>query len=293
MSKPKDPLPSPSHLFPHLQFPPSTLSPSLDPFTITTTTGFLPLYHPPTTLPAIFQPLTSLLDRLPVITSTGAPGLLATYTLGATVQSSLPDLTSEIDKLLTSDDELDLATVTAVFRDYAFLASAYLLEPCWETWSKDNSAGYGVGREVLPHAIAGPLYRCAEMCVLHFCDSLLISQADMYVRNRLEIPPFMSYAAAYSLYNYTLADPARGLEYDNLRLIRAFEKGLDPKSSEAGFVLTHVDMVKESSALVGGAVKVLDAVQAGRDSRDDVNEGFREILTGMEKVERCMEGTSS
>jgi indoleamine 2,3-dioxygenase len=56
--------------------------------------------------------------------------------------------------------------------------------------------------------------------------------------------PFMEYAGSYALFNYRLEDPKLGLEYDNLRLIRAFEHGLDPKSSEAGFVLVHVAMVK-------------------------------------------------
>jgi indoleamine 2,3-dioxygenase len=51
----------------------------------------------------------------------------------------------------------------------------------------------------------------------------------------------MEYAGSYALYNYRLNDPAKGLEYSNLRLIRAFEHGLDPASSEAGFVLVHVD----------------------------------------------------
>ena len=51
----------------------------------------------------------------------------------------------------------------------------------------------------------------------------------------------MEYAGSYALYNYRLEDPAKGLEYSNLRLIRAFEHGLDPSSSEAGFVLVHVD----------------------------------------------------
>jgi hypothetical protein len=42
------------------------------------------------------------------------------------------------------------------------------------------------------------------------------------------------------VYQYGPQD-AKGLsEYSNLRLIRSFEKGLDPKSSEAGFILTHV-----------------------------------------------------
>lgn len=43
--------------------------------------------------------------------------------------------------------------------------------------------------------------------------------------------PFMEYAGSYALYNYKLEDPSKGMEYDNIRLIRAFEHGLDPKSS--------------------------------------------------------------
>lgn len=107
---------------------------------------------------------------------------------------------------------------------------------------------------------------------------------------RLDIPPFLSYAAAYCLFNYTLDRPEEGLKYSNLRLVRAFERGLDHKSSEAGFVLTHVDMVKESPALVSGAVKVLDTIEKG-GPRSEVNDGFREILKAMEKIEACMEGT--
>lgn len=94
----------------------------------------------------------------------------------------------------------------------------------------------------------------------------------------------MSYAAAYSLFNYHLADPSKGLEYSNLRLVRGFERGLDPKSSEAGFILTHVDMVKESGGLISGALRVIDTLdQAG--PRSEVNDGFREVLKAMEKIE--------
>ena len=100
----------------------------------------------------------------------------------------------------------------------------------------------------------------------------------------------MSYAAAYSLFNYTLADPKKGLVYDNLRLVRAFEHGLNPKSSEAGFILTHIDMVKESNGLISGALKVVDTIEQD-GSRAEVNDGFREILASMEKIEACMEGT--
>jgi indoleamine 2,3-dioxygenase len=106
----------------------------------------------------------------------------------------------------------------------------------------------------------------------------------------LDLPPFLSYAASYALFNYTLENPSRGYEYDNLRLIRGFEHGLDPKSSEAGFILTHVDMVKETAPLILGAVQILDGVE--HDSRRAaVNEGFREILKAMEIIEASMEGT--
>ena len=63
----------------------------------------------------------------------------------------------------------------------------------------------------------------------------------------------MEYAGSYALYNYKLNDPSQPLIYDNISLIRAFEHGLDSKSSEAGFVLVHIDMVKESGGLVSGA----------------------------------------
>ena len=100
----------------------------------------------------------------------------------------------------------------------------------------------------------------------------------------------MSYAASYALFNYTLADRSKGLgEYSNLRLVRGFERGLDPKSSEAGFILTHVDMVKETGALVAGVLKVIDTIEQHGD-RNEINDGFRDILRTMEKIEASMEG---
>lgn len=123
-----------------------------------------------------------------------------------------------------------------------------------------------------------------QPCGVHF--SLF---ANVDIVNSLDLPPFLSYAASYALFNYTLENPSRGYEYDNLRLIRGFEHGLDPKSSEAGFILTHVDMVKETAPLIHGAVQILDGVE--HDSRRAaVNEGFREILRAMEVIEASMEG---
>lgn len=99
----------------------------------------------------------------------------------------------------------------------------------------------------------------------------------------------MSYAAAYSLYNYRLVDPSIGFsEYSNLHLVRAFERGLDPLSSEAGFVLTHVDMVQHSAGLVRGTVDMLDAVAASA-STSIVASSLELLLTTMVHVERSME----
>ena len=115
----------------HVHDDPATLSRAFDPFTVTVHNGFLPLQTPQVDLPEVFAPLTSLVDKMPIVKEDGTPGLLASYQLGPTIDlgNALPDLTDEIDKLVTSDGKPDWCAVTAAFRDSAFLASAYLLEP--------------------------------------------------------------------------------------------------------------------------------------------------------------------
>jgi len=108
-------------------------------------------------------------------------------------------------------------------------------------------------------------------------------------RSSAGFKPFMEYAGSYALFNYRLEDPSRGLEYDNLRLIRAFEHGLDPKSSEAGFVLVHVDMVQNSGPLVDGVVSALDACES--KDREAFDVGMEKIITSLTKVNQVMEST--
>ena len=98
----------------------------------------------------------------------------------------------------------------------------------------------------------------------------------------------MEYAGSYALFNYCLEDPALGMEYGNLRLIRAFEHGLDPSSSEAGFVLVHVDMVLHSGLLVKGAVDSLSACGGG--DRKAFNAGLEGVVEAMVKVNGVMDG---
>ncbi len=152
-----------ANLAPYLESDPAVLPDSLDPFTITAATGFMPLHAPLVKLPAAFDPVVSLVENMPVQKLDGTPGLLATYQFGHAVDDgALPNLTPEIATLTAPDGKLDLAKVTAIFRDYSFLSSAYLLEPCYARWDK-GLEGYGLGRQILPACLAGPLVKTAGM----------------------------------------------------------------------------------------------------------------------------------
>jgi indoleamine 2,3-dioxygenase len=93
---------------------------------------------------------------MPIKTLNGTPGLLATFTLGETILKELPDLTASIDKYKDN-----LPMMNALYRDYSFVASAYLLEPCHHRFIKGE--GYGLGRQTLPAIISRPISRCAEL----------------------------------------------------------------------------------------------------------------------------------
>ena len=129
---------------------------ALPAFMVSTTRGFLPRSDPVIGLPAEFDALESILTRMPIKTLDGTPGLLATSTLGDPVLTELPNLTSAIDKY-----KENLPLQNALYRDYSFLASAYLLEPCHERFMKGE--GYGLGRQTLPSIISLPISRCAEL----------------------------------------------------------------------------------------------------------------------------------
>ncbi|ROV96826.1 hypothetical protein VMCG_07922 [Cytospora schulzeri] len=231
---------------------------SLPAFMVSKPRGFLPRADPVWELPAEFEPLESILQRMPVKTASGEPGLLAHCRLGPTVDAEFPDLTWAVDK---HKDNLPL--MNALYRDYSFLLSAYLLEPCHERFMRGEP--YGLGRQSLPAVVARPMARVAELT---------------------GFMPFMEYAGSYALYNYKLVDPAKGMDYDNIRLIRAFEHGLDHTSSEAGFVLVHIDMVKNSGPLVAGTVEALDAAH---ENREALNAAMRKQLGALRKINATME----
>jgi hypothetical protein len=115
--------------------------------------------------------------------------------------------------------------------------------------------------------------------------SFFLSPIDIDLDYSAGFKPFMEYAGSYALFN-RLEDPARGLEYDNLRLIRAFEFGLDPTSSEAGFVLVHIAMVRHSGTLVTGAVDTLNGALA--KDRAKFDEGLSTLLAALEDINTVM-----
>ena len=129
---------------------------SLPAFMVSTTRGFLPRADPIISLPEEFKVLESILGDMPIKTTAGRPGLLATGMLGDTVERNLPDLSNEIEKY---KDNLPL--INALYRDYSFLASAYLLEPCHLRFMKGES--YGLGRQILPKNVAVPIAKVAAL----------------------------------------------------------------------------------------------------------------------------------
>lgn len=129
---------------------------SLPAFMVSTTRGFLPRQNPIVELPEEFAAVESLLQRMPVKLLSGEPGLLASFTFGDTLLKELPDLSAEVEKYRD-----DLVVMNALYRDYSFLASAYLLEPCHERYLRGEP--YGLGRQSLPRSIALPIVKVAEM----------------------------------------------------------------------------------------------------------------------------------
>ena len=142
----------------------SPIPPSLDylpAFTVSRDRGFLPRADPPSALPDVFSVLESILQRMPIRTASGEPGLLDKGTLGATVEAELPDLSDAIESY-----KHDLMLMNALYRDYSFLASAYLLEPCHQR-VKARGDGYGLGRQTLPANISKPTVKVAQMFVFN------------------------------------------------------------------------------------------------------------------------------
>ena len=226
--------------------------PTLPQFVVGPENGFLPRQDPMSKLPREFKELESLLQRMPLTLKDGKSGLLATGDFGKAIEAELP--------LYNVSHINDTRLLTALFRDYTFAASAYLLEPC--DILQRQKQDYGFGRDKLPKNIAVPLVEVAS---------------------KIGAKPFMEYAQSYSLFNYHRVDQNRGIKYENLELIRQFS-GM---ASEHGFILVHVAMVAHS----GNQVKhVLGAIEAAdRNDRTQFNLELRGLLSALQTINRVMD----
>ncbi|KAF9377035.1 hypothetical protein CPC16_012025, partial [Podila verticillata] len=224
---------------------------SIPSFMVGTQNGFLPRQDPLEKLPEEYKELEELLQKMPLTLPDGSKGLLALGQFGEACKS-LP----QYDLSKVEDSEL----LSALYRDYTFVTSAYLLEPC--DLSYRATGHYGLGRSVLPKNIAVPLVQVAE---------------------KIGAKPFMEYALSYALYNYRRVDKSKGLVWGNLELIRPFSG--DP--SEKGFIISHVTMVSHSGELVKNTMKTLDA--AGKHNRQVFNDSLAKVVSTYEKINMEMD----
>eukprot|EP01031_Cornospumella_fuschlensis_P028530 gene28530-34440_t len=226
--------------------------PKIPQFIVGIDNGYLPREDPIVKLPAQFGELEDLLSNMPKKLANGKPGYLAQE--GKIYEASPKVPLYDVSKIE------DTATLTALFRDLTFWASAYLLEPC--DYSFQRTGSYGLGKPVLPKNIAVPL---AE------------------VSKKIGAAPFMEYAQSYALYNWKRKNPSKPIEYENLELIRSFEGS----EHEAGFILVHVGMVAHSGRQVKAVQDVLEAASA--KNRVALDKGMDDLLQVMNDINGVME----
>ncbi|KAK3282431.1 hypothetical protein CYMTET_9831 [Cymbomonas tetramitiformis] len=222
----------------HLAFPGSRFADAV--FSIGRERGFLPRVDPERSLPASFSKLQELLDVLPVHTNVawGLKGLLAIPDAVAKAVNDLPNYILQVETLQKDEHGKLLALL---FRGYTFVASAYLLEPAYQTQVSGKFDGkYGKGRSSLPSQVAQPL-----VCV-----------AD-----KLGQKPWLDYHYAYSLCNYVKRDPTlpspEVWHWSNLDMACKFAG----TSNEIGFIMLHVTINAYGAELIGS---IEDSLLASR-----------------------------
>ena len=208
--------------------------------------GFLPKKSPLAVLPERYSELQVLIDEMPIKKGNGQDGLLA---IEGAIEDAVKKLKNYKD-LVKNEDEIFINQ--ALFRAYAFLASAYLLAPSHFSFQKTKK--YGKAHRVLPAQISEPF---------------------VLVSKKLDVYPFLDYHYAYSLGNYVKIDDSKGYEWENLAMAAKFS-GMD---DERGFIMLHVDINQYSPQLVGS---ILDFINAKDNHR--VNQSLNNCLSSMKSI---------
>ena len=208
--------------------------------------GFLPKKSPLAVLPERYNQLQVLIDEMPIKKTNGQDGLLA---IEGAIEDAVKKLKNYKDLVKNEDD---IFINQALFRAYAFLASAYLLAPSHFSFQKTKK--YGKAHRVLPSQISEPF---------------------VLVSKKLDVYPFLDYHYAYSLGNYVKIDDSKGYEWENLAMAAKFS-GMD---DERGFIMLHVDINQHSPQLVGS---ILDFINA-KDNHG-VNKSLNNCLSSMKNI---------
>ena len=208
--------------------------------------GFLPKKSPLAVLPERYNELQVLIDEMPIKKPNGQDGLLA---IEGAIEDAVKKLKNYKDLLKNEDD---IFINQALFRAYAFLASAYLLAPSHFSFQKTKK--YGKAHRVLPSQISEPF---------------------VLVSKKLDVYPFLDYHYAYSLGNYVKIDDSKGYDWENLAMAAKFS-GMD---DERGFIMLHVDINQHSPQLVGS---ILDFINA-KDNHG-VNKSLNNCLSSMKNI---------
>jgi indoleamine 2,3-dioxygenase len=217
-------------------------------------TGFMPREAPILRLPEPYEAVNTLLEQATLVQPDGSAGLLADGQLGPRVLATLPDY--DINHL---NENTDPHLLWALFRDFSYLASEYLLEPCDVNYRATGD--YGLARDHLPASIVKTLVRSAELVGLN---------------------PFLDYTA-YMLYNYRLVDPSKPMVVENLDTIRKFHG----TPSEIGFIVVHTAMGAWTGNLVDNAEEVLQAAEAKDATR--LTEALKGYRATMMNINRTMD----
>ena len=208
--------------------------------------GFLPKESPLAILPERYNELQVLIDEMPIKKANGQGGLLS---IEGAIEDAVKKLKNYKDLVKNEDD---IFINQALFRAYAFLASAYLLAPSHFSFQKTKK--YGKAHRVLPSQISEPF---------------------VLVSKKLDVYPFLDYHYAYSLGNYVKIDDSKGYEWENLAMAAKFS-GMD---DERGFIMLHVDINQHSPQLIGS---ILDFINA-KDNHG-VNQSLDNCLSSMKSI---------
>lgn len=166
--------------------------------------GFLPIKDPLEKLPEKYKTLQDIIDRIPNLITLDN---IKFCTLSSLIHDELPNYSDIIET------ETDILTIHALYRAYSFIATAYILEPCYLKFKINVT--YKFMREKIPEKIAVPLY---------------------YISNKLKTFPWLDHTYCYSLGNYVKIDKNKGLTLKNLKMACSFTNTDD----ETGVAMIHV-----------------------------------------------------